>query len=276
MRTAGSTLGSLAPPLLARPANWRAASQLSGPCPESALARSPNMGRPANGLSLDAGPVRSSSAMRAAYGVAPGHSRRRQVCDTIFETVASSSMSVTGSTATATPVWVSDGTGGLECACCAWLRPATGLGPPSRRSATCWCGSPRPTPTPAPYVARAPWPGSAPRCTTIRTSPTWCWCRRRWCTGRGPTTRCRSRRMRSSAPTWSSRSPASWVRPSNWSTSGAWLCPAGRSRCCGPRLRWHPMAPAASPARSLQPWGSEPVRPTRPLSSCISTISRAR
>ncbi len=42
--------GSALPPVADSSANWRAASQFSGPWPDSARARSPNMGRPAKGL----------------------------------------------------------------------------------------------------------------------------------------------------------------------------------------------------------------------------------
>ena len=74
MRTAGSTFAGVVapapasspPPLAAITANCRAASQLSGPCPDNARDRSPNRGSPANG-SIDS-PDSSSSAMLGCYG----------------------------------------------------------------------------------------------------------------------------------------------------------------------------------------------------------------
>jgi nucleoside-diphosphate-sugar epimerase len=50
-RSTGSTLASGLPPVAPSCANWRAASQFSGPCPASARARSPNSGNPPKGSS---------------------------------------------------------------------------------------------------------------------------------------------------------------------------------------------------------------------------------
>ena len=86
IRTLGSTLpevetpvpDSSPPPFAASTANWRAASQFSGPCPDNARDRSPNSGMPANG-SIDS-PGSSWSAMPRCYGLvdAVGTSEERR------------------------------------------------------------------------------------------------------------------------------------------------------------------------------------------------------
>ena len=172
--------------------------------------------------------------------------------------------------------WVIDGTSGLgarraagaysasDRATAAEPRRVRGAGV-ARRAAT---------PTRGPAAAASASTGSPP---AARRTPgrarTWCSCRRRWSTGRGPTTRCRSPRMRRCGPTsefaYAVQLGAAEQLVDDWRLA---VPGPHASPCCARAWRWPPTAPrlAGALAAGMGRW----ARTTRPRSSCTSTTWR--
>ena len=209
-------------------ANWRAASQFSGPWPASALARSPNIGSEANGSVAERIVVRallgssSPRPCRRCYG-----GTRRRIADGTRRRRASPARCRSGCTSAGAD-------GGLGRRVLAAPRP-----PIRRRRGR------RPTtaPTSSSTSAAGDHDTRARRRESVtdgcrrdarrrhrrRRHATSCSCPRRWCTAPMPNNPVRSPRTPCCAPTSSSSTPASWPRSRRWSTTGGGPTP-GRTR----------------------------------------------
>ena len=177
---------------------------------------------------------------------------------------------------TTTGVWISDGSDGLGQRVLRRLEASPHWSKARSATAMSSCGWRLPTPTPGPAGVRARQRVSPQRWPRPPTPVISCSSRRRWSTGHGPTTRCRSPRKRCCVPTSSSSTPANSARWSSSPTSGVWRSPGGPSRCFDRPSPWPPMARVGSPQRLPPAWGNDSARTILRRSSCTSTISLRR